>query len=102
MHVASGTRRERSPCGRGPQVGVGDAGAVKRKCDAGPCVDARTDCSHGRPDASVRPDVQALATAILLNRLIKFREVYLKIKQSKYNLERRECTTLKHLTSKYG
>ena len=63
---------------------------------------AENGVQHGCSDASVRPDIQALATAILLNRLIKFREVYLKIKQSKYNLEQRECTTLKHLTSKYG
>jgi hypothetical protein len=63
MHVGSGTRREQSLHRREPHVGVGDTGAVKRTDDTGPCVDARMDCSRGRPDTSVRLDVRMLTVS---------------------------------------
>jgi hypothetical protein len=76
MCVGSGRGCEQSLratfSGVGPSVGVGDAGAIERSLsDAGPHVDAQnreeTDCSRGRPNASVRPDIRELAVPIILS-----------------------------------
>jgi hypothetical protein len=76
MCVGSGRGCEQSPqatfSGVGPSVDAGDASAIERSLsDAGPHVDAQnreeTDCSRGRSNVSVRPDVRELAVPIILS-----------------------------------